>query len=291
MEEIVLPAPAKINLALKVKGLRADGYHELEMIMQTIGLHDRVHLKKIAGGIRVVSSHPGLPEGSGNLAYRAAEFILEQSGIDGGVEIFIEKNIPLAAGLAGGSTDAAAVLKGISKLYQLKISDEVIREMASKLGSDVPFCLKGGTSYAYGRGEQLEQLPDLNKIHIILITPPVEVSTAFIYREYDRLKNGLEIPVSRLVEIIKQGKEINWQEGWANDLEPVTARLFNDIYEIKGILKEMGVKFSLMTGSGPTIFGILDKGEEALFIKDNWPRKEDFVFVTSTVKQEFSELW
>ncbi len=287
MEKITLPAPAKINLALDIKGVRPDEYHIVEMIMQTVGLCDYITLKKSKGGIKIFSSDERLPDDSSNLAYQAAELILEDSGLEEGVDIYIEKNIPLAAGLAGGSTDAAAVLKGINQLFQTGFNNDNLKEMGSKLGSDVPFCIRGGTAFASGRGERIRQLPDLGRVDLIIITPPVEVSTASVYQKYDRTVPESKMPVSNLVKLIEKRELIKWDEGWFNILEPVTTTFVHDVLEIKELLRDKGVKFSLMSGSGPTVFGIVEDSEKANFISQNWPRKEDFVFPTRTIKQDF----
>jgi 4-diphosphocytidyl-2-C-methyl-D-erythritol kinase len=287
MDQLSIFAPAKINLALKVKGKRSDGYHELEMIMQSVGLCDKITLKKIPGGIKLATSHSQLSNSKANLAYQAAELLLREKGINQGIEIFIEKNIPLAAGLAGGSSDAAAVLNGMDRLFALNLGYPDLLELAAELGSDVPFCLKGGTALALGRGDQLEQLPDLERKEVLLITPPLEISTAFIFQQYDLFEHNKEIPVKRLAELIKQKRPIKWNEGWGNDLEDITSRYIDDIKEIKGLLKKYQVSFAMMSGSGPTIFVIVNDYRQAELIQHHWPRQKDFVFSTSTLEADY----
>jgi 4-diphosphocytidyl-2-C-methyl-D-erythritol kinase len=287
MDQLTIFAPAKINLALKVKGKRSDGYHELEMIMQSVGLCDKITLKKIPGGIKLATSHSQLSNSKANLAYQAAELLLREKGINQGIEIFIEKNIPLAAGLAGGSSDAAAVLNGMDRLFALNLGYPDLLELAAELGSDVPFCLKGGTALALGRGDQLEQLPDLERKEVLLITPPLEISTAFIFQQYDLFEHNKEIPVKRLAELIKQKRPIKWNEGWGNDLEDITSRYIDDIKEIKGLLNKYQVSFAMMSGSGPTIFVIVNDYRQAELIQHHWPRQKDFVFSTSTLKADY----
>ncbi|HLV08679.1 MAG TPA: 4-(cytidine 5'-diphospho)-2-C-methyl-D-erythritol kinase [Halanaerobiales bacterium] len=291
MEELIIPAPAKINLALDIRGLLPDGYHQLEMIMQSINLHDLIYLKKTRKAeIKLSSTDTSLPDGPENLAYQAAELLLKRDNSGPGLEIFIQKNIPVAAGLAGGSTDAAAVLKGMNILFGLKIGREKLQELGASIGSDVPFCIRGGTVLARGRGDELYQLPDLSLRGLVLIVPPVRVSTAQIYQEYDRLSLSENVPVERLVAMIKKKREISWNEGWDNVLERVTMRLLDDIQEIKELLSEMGSKFCLMSGSGPAVFSISDS-QKVEFIVKNWPRKKDSVFAIQTVGKDFKELW
>lgn len=291
MEELIIPAPAKINLALDVRGLLENGYHKVEMIMQSISLHDIISLrKKQDRDIQLTCSDASLPEGQENLAYRAAELIIQEKGLNQGVEIHIQKNIPVSAGLAGGSTDAAAVLKGINTLFSLEIGNDELRKIGASIGADVPFCLQGGTVLAQGKGDELYQLPDLPREYLLIVTPPVQVSTARIYQEYDRLSTKDYIPVEELASLIKDGREILWNEGWDNALERLTTQLVGDIKEIKRLLNDMGVTFSLMSGSGPTVFGITSY-EKAKNIKNNWPREKDFIVLAHTIEKDFEELW
>ncbi len=291
MEEIIVPAPAKINLALKIKGVRSDGYHEVELIMQTISLHDRIRIRKNERGIKLTASDPSLPVGQKNLAYRAAEEILNFVNLTAGVDIYIEKRIPVAAGLAGGSTDAAAVLTGINKLFGLSLADEILLEIAARLGSDVPFCLHGGTAFAYGRGEKIRQLPDLNRLNLVLVNPGIPISTPWAYAQYDQSGKASNLPVDQLLQVIEEGKEINWQEGWGNDLEEVVLREYKELSLIKERLKAMGAKFVLMSGSGSTFFAVVENQKAGEEIRANWPGKKDFVTTAWTVKKDFPELW
>ena len=193
MNKIKILAPAKINLSLDINGIRNDGYHELEMIMQTVALYDIIKLKKIPQGIELSTSDENLPEDKDNLAYQAAQLIKNRAELTGGIAIELKKNIPIAAGLAGGSSDAAAVLKGVNKLYDLDYSYNTLVDMAKEIGTDVPFCLKGGTALATGKGDQLVQLPDINSQILILVKPPLSVSTPEIYKKYDKMTSELDI--------------------------------------------------------------------------------------------------
>lgn len=291
MKEITVPAPAKINLALKIKGLRSDGYHEVELIMQSISLHDRIRLRKNDGGIRLTTSDPSLPVGKKNLAYRAAEVILDYVNLPAAVDIHIEKRIPVAAGLAGGSTDAAAVLVGINKLFGLSLADEVLLELAAGLGSDVPFCLHGGTAFAYGRGEKIRQLPDIERLDLVIVNPGIPISTPWAYTQYDRSGKKSNLPVNKLLQIIEEDKEIDWQEGWGNDLEGIVLKEYKELPLIKERLKAMGAQFVLISGSGSTFFAVVEDQKQGEEIRDNWPDKKDFVTIAWTVKKDFPELW
>ncbi len=291
MDRILVPAPAKINLALDIRGVRDDGYHEVKMIMQSISLHDRVIIKKNDGVLNLTNSDPSLPEDENNIAYRAARMILNKAKLNAGVDIHIEKNIPIAGGLAGGSSDAAAVLVGIDKLFNLNMSKEDLNRMASRLGSDVPFCIQGGTALAYGRGEKIKQLADIKKYNLVIINPGIPISTVWAYQEFDKLRVNKKVAIEELANIIKKGKEISWSEGWINVLEEVALSFYQDISEIKSILKKMGALFVLMSGSGSTVFAIIKDQETMRNIKNNWPRKNDFVASAWTVKKDFNELW
>ena len=277
VDKIIVPAPAKINLALDIKGNREDGFHEIETIMQSVSLCDYVEIRKNIGGINVHTSIKGLPQGPANIAYRAAEMIIQYSGLSTGVDIRIEKKIPVAGGLAGGSSDAAAVLKGINILFGLNIDDTVLLDMAAELGSDVPFCLRGGTVFASGRGEILRELPDLKRVDLVIVNPGIEISTAWVYQEYDRLCEKRELPVRELLALIEDKAEIKWNEGWANVLEDAVLPYYQDIARIKENLKKMGASFVLMTGSGPTVFAVAETQKAVERIKNIWPEKEHFV--------------
>ena len=282
MESIEVPAPAKINLSLDIKGKLSDGYHEVEMIMQSIALSDFIKITIVDTGIEIETESENIPPGKNNLAYKAAEIFLKRTGIIKGVNIQINKEIPVAAGLAGGSTDAAAVLTGLNKLFGTNLKKNELYEMASDIGSDVSFCLFGGTALAYGRGEIIKTLPDIGIYNVLLIVPPVEVSTKEIYKEYDKIKPSANVPTDKLIKLIESDQEINWDEGWANVLEKVTIKRVDDIKRIKRKLNNFDILFQMMSGSGPAIFAIVKTKKKAYNIKKNWPWKKDRLFVTTT---------
>lgn len=283
MNELALKAYAKINLALNIKGIYKDGYHHVEMIMQSIDLHDRIKLREKSSDIIVNCSNPCIPLGKGNLAYQAAEIFFERKKIRGGVEIYIQKNIPVAAGLAGGSTDAAAVMKGLYKLYGLEEDYQEMRGILSEIGMDIPFCLEGGTVFAYGKGDKLEFLPSIKEYPLLLVTPPVQLSTAEVYKIYDKLVSKTDINMEKILNNLKNDKEIDWSLDWKNALESPAKKLTGEVEEIKKIIKNTKAKFYMMSGSGPSVFAIYDSKEKADKVAANWPRKGDFVVSTRTL--------
>lgn len=284
MNQIAVKAYAKINLFLDIKNLREDGYHNLEMVMQSISLHDTITLYKIDKGIKIETNHDKLPTDEQNLAYKAAQAVIDKTKLNKGIKIIIDKRIPIAAGLAGGSTDAAAVINGMNKLYELKLNQKEIHSIAFDIGSDVPFCLKGGTAFATKRGEKLKFLRPFKKHKVLLVKPPEMVSTKNVYNIYDEYNIDKNIPVKKLLDIINNNEKINIEDGWANVLEPITKELVPDVSIIKDKLINQGFKFTMMTGSGPTIFSLFDKKDIVLAEKTikNWPRTNDFITLTET---------
>lgn len=283
MRELYLKAPAKINLALHVKGLREDGFHELQMIMQSVSLADRIKLSKKSGGIILKNSHAELPTGSKNLAYQAAELFFEENNIDAGVEIYIEKNIPIAAGMAGGSTDAAAVLKGLYQLFELEADNERLRSLLEQIGSDVPFCLEGGSVYASSRGENLEELPFIGEKYLVIAAPAFQISTPAVYKLYDKLNTDKEFNFNEVLNNLKNDKEINWNLDYKNDLSQAAEELCPEIKEIKEIFKNTDSIFTMVSGSGPTVFSVYKNRKDAEKTAANWPRKNDFITVVKTI--------
>lgn len=284
MNELTVRAYAKINLFLDIKNRRKDGYHNLEMVMQTIALHDTITLYETKEGIKIETNHQDLPTDEDNLAYKAAKEVIKRTNLDKGIKIFIDKKIPIAAGLAGGSTDAAAVINGMNKLFNLNLNKEELHSIAFEIGSDVPFCLEGGTAFATKRGEKLRFLRPLEKHNVLLVKPSKMVSTKKVYTLYDDYDINKNIPVKKLLKIINDNKELNIEDGWANVLEPITKKLVPDVEIIKDILINKGFKFTMMTGSGPTIFSIIHKKDIDLAkdIIKNWSRSNDFIILTKT---------
>lgn len=258
---IVLNANAKINLTLDILGKRTDGYHEVAMVMQEISLHDVLTMDKQPAGISLkvqVQGQPGdLPADDSNLCWKAAALMQREYGV-GGVNIQLEKNIPMAAGLAGGSADAAAVLKGINQLYALDLSLQQLCHLGAQLGSDIPFCIMGGTMLATGRGEILRALPALPDISLVLAKPAMGVSTAWAYQTYDAGYTGKHPDNAAMESALAQGKPREIADLLCNVLEQVTAGKYKLIEDYKSFLLSQGALGSMMSGSGPTVFAIME---------------------------------
>lgn len=255
--KLLVKAPAKINLSLDVLYKRPDGYHEVEMIMTTIDLADRVELTLLEEDrINILSHNRFVPDDQRNLAYQAAYLLKERYQIKKGVTIGIEKVIPVAAGLAGGSSDAAATLRGLNKLWGLGLSLDELAEIGSKIGSDVSFCVYGGTALAKGRGEIITELPAPPTCWVILAKPFIGVSTAEVYRRID-LKKVKHPNTNEMIKGIKNHDYETVRRNLGNVLEDVTLNLHPEVALIKDQMKRFGADAVLMSGSGPTVFGIV----------------------------------
>jgi 4-diphosphocytidyl-2-C-methyl-D-erythritol kinase len=264
-------AYAKINLALDVLYKREDGYHEVAMVMQAIDLADNLSFFLQEEGITLSTNIPELEAGPGNLAYRAAALLQDTLGIKRGVRIHIDKQIPLAAGLAGGSADAAAVLLGLNQLWNLSLPIEQLAALGAKLGSDVPFCLYGGTMLATGRGERLSPLPPLPECWVVLAKPPVDVATAWVYANYR--PEGVDHPdLNGMQEALARRNLAGIASRLGNVLETVTVRTYPEISELKLMMTDLGAMASLMSGSGPTVFGLVEAYDKAQEIA--WTMRE-----------------
>lgn len=274
-------AYAKINLALAIRGIREDGYHELQSVMQSIALHDIVRVRR--RGEKIVC-RCGALSGSGNLAYKAAVLFQEQCGQSGGVEIEIEKHIPVQAGLAGGSTDAAATLRLLNQLYGEPLDREVLFALAGRCGADVAFCLRGGTMWATGRGEQLEALPTAPKLDLVLIKPSAGVNTREAFRQFDVVGQGGCLTRADWEKALTEGSMQQITDLLYNDLEPVSIQMVPQILKLKQHLFEAECYGSLMSGSGSSVFGIAHGKQHALKVAGQL-RKKGFknVWVTTTV--------
>lgn len=283
MNSIKLPAPAKINIALDVLGKRPDGYHEVRMLMQQIKLHDTVLIERSESSIDVSCNNPLVPQDCGNIAYKAAKLLLDSAGITSGIKIKIDKKIPMAAGLAGGSTDAAAVLKGINELFALGLSMEQLAQIGVKAGADVPFCIKGGTMLSEGIGEILTPVSPLQGIFLIVVCPHINVSTQWVYQQLrlDRISQRPDFKL--LLDSIGLRDIAKISASLVNVLETVTIEKYGIIKDIKEKLVSAGALGSLMSGSGPSVFGIFDSYETAkaaceIISHEGWD-----VFLTETI--------
>ena len=288
MEQINIKARAKINLSLDITGKREDGYHEISTVMQTLSLHDSLHIKKIykPNYLKVVSNLPWLPDDERNLAYRAAKYLRDRFNIADGIFINIKKAIPASAGLAGGSADCAAALVGIRNLFALPLDNEEMRNLSIQFGADVPFCVMRGCAHATGIGEILEPLPSLPYMHIVLVKPPVIVSTEEVFRNFDIAAMGRRPDTQRMFHGIANRDLTEICAGMANVLESVTAKQYPIIDELKSFLMDLGAKIAMMTGSGPTVFGIFagrKAAEEAAEALKRAYRGYNDIFVTRPI--------
>ncbi len=256
-------AYAKINLGLDVLSRRPDGYHEVRMVMQTIGLHDVLSVTRIdEPKISIASDADDLPLGKDNLIYRAADLIMKEYGISGGLEIELSKNIPVAAGLAGGSTDAAATLKAVNALYELGLSDGELSKLGVRIGADVPYCIRGGTVICEGIGEIMTPIARCPECTVLLAKPPEGVSTAYVYTHLD-LNTVTHPDIDGIVRGIEEGDIVKTASCMGNVLESVTVPEHPVIGRIKDTMKQCGAMNSLMSGSGPTVFGLFDSEDAA----------------------------
>ncbi|WP_342513925.1 4-(cytidine 5'-diphospho)-2-C-methyl-D-erythritol kinase [Sporosarcina sp. FSL K6-1522] len=250
-------APAKINLTLDVLHKRPDGFHEVEMIMTTVDLADRVWLRPMNDGkITIKASERFVPNDRKNLAYQAAELLQKRYGITEGVEITLEKSIPVAAGLAGGSSDAAATLRGLNRLWNLQIGADELAAFGAKIGSDVSFCVHGGTALATGRGEKIKHLPVPPNCWVILAKPAISVSTGDIYGNLD-LSAVTHPNTAEMVKALEAGDYEAMCKSVGNVLEPVTMDLHPQVVVLKEQMQKFGADAVLMSGSGPTVFGLV----------------------------------
>ena len=262
MEQIFLQPRAKINVALDITGKRADGFHELDTVMVSVGIYDGLLIKKSrTKAVSLTTDDPLTPPDGRNLVYKAALYMIERFGA-GGVDIELNKNIPISAGLGGGSADCAAALTGVRDLYGLPVTDDELQKLSVRFGADVPFCVKGGTARARGVGEILTPLPPHPRVCVLIARPPVYVSTAEVFGAYDAYDacDTCETRNSRPdVEAVEDGIIKNdlrlVASGVGNVLEPVTAKKYPLITRVKDVMKYYGALAASMTGSGPCVFG------------------------------------
>ena len=256
MNSYQIKAYAKINLGLDVVRRLENGYHEVKMVMQTVGIYDELTLTRTEEGITVTTDKKELPIDDNNLIYKAAKIMMETYHIEGGIHIHLKKNIPIAAGMAGGSTDAAATFKGINRLYDLDCTLEELMKLGVKVGADVPYCVLGGTALAEGIGEKLTSLNPAPDCYVLVAKPPINVSTKYVYEHLDA--EGIEEhpDIDGMVEAIWEESLHGILDRMGNVLENVTEKKYPVIAELKNKMKELGALNSLMSGSGPTVFGI-----------------------------------
>lgn len=278
-----IKAYAKINIALDIVGKREDGYHLLRMIMQSIDLYDTIIIDKVDSGIKLKCNKHYVPTDERNLAYKAAKLFIETYSINQGVEIDLVKNIPVSAGLAGGSTDAAGVLKLMNKIFNINASEEELKALGLKLGADVPYCISGGTALCEGIGEKITQLKPFKDKILVLIKPPFGVSTKDVYREFNLSKAIFHPKIEELIKAMEKDDIYFVSDNMKNLLENVTLKKHRVITNIKEEVKSNGSIGTMMSGSGPTVFAFFDDMLKAQMCYDNMKKKYKDVFITRTV--------
>ncbi len=285
MKEVEIDSYSKINLTLNILAKRQDGYHDIETIMQSINLTDRLFIKEEKEGIKIKCTHPQVPIDNQSLAYKSAEKILSRYRITKGVKIEIEKNIPLASGMAGGSANSASILLGINKLFDLNLSNKDLREIAEELGMDVPFCIQNGTALAYHKGEKVIPLSPINPpLWIIVINPGFKISSEWAYNNIDldqikKEKNNTK----DMIKALKNGEHEEIAKNLFNSFDGLMIKKYPEIEKIKDRLIKEGVLGALMSGSGPTVFGIARNKEHALKIYERLKSEFISIWVVSTV--------
>lgn len=284
MNSIQLKSRAKINLSIDVLGKREDGYHLVEMIMQTIDLFDKIKIFSLKEDTIIIESNSlDIPLDSTNIVYKAADLIKKQYNIKEGVKIIIEKNIPIAAGMAGGSSNAAAVLVGLNQLWQLKLSENKLKELGLKLGADVPFCIGGQTALAENIGEKLTKIDGLSEnIFILVCKPELFVSTKEIYEDIDSKIIKKRPNNKLLIQLLKENKIQQIADNMYNVLEEVTRERYPVIEEIEKIMMENDALGSMMSGSGPTVFGLYRNREDAENCKNKLLKKFSQVYIVKS---------
>lgn len=264
MEKLELKALGKINLGLDVLGRRENGYHDVRMVMQTLYLYDNVSLiKKPQPGIEIETNLRFLPKDENNIAWKAAALLMDEFQIPGGIKIILDKHIPVAAGMAGGSSNAAAVLYGMNRMFSLGLSEQELMERGVKLGADVPYCIMRGTVLAEGIGEKLTALPPLPKCQVLIAKPPISVSTKMVYEKLDSKEITEHPDIDGILEGLAQKDIRKVAASMGNVLEKVTVEEYPVIAEIKKSMMESGAMGAMMSGSGPTVFGLFDDRRSA----------------------------
>lgn len=269
MKNISVKALAKINLGLDVVRRREDGYHEVRMVMQTIHLFDRLEIERTnRGRIEIETNLSFLPTNENNLVYKAAKLLTDEFQIKDGIAVKLQKHIPVAAGMAGGSTDAAAILYGVNRMFDLGLSREELMQRGVQIGADVPYCVMRGTALAEGIGEKLTALPPMVKCPVLIAKPQISVSTKFVYENLKLNEKTVHPDIDRLVADIQEKDLQKIAADMGNVLETVTIPNYPIIAEIKEHMMEHGALNAMMSGSGPTVFGLFDKESTAVAAYD-----------------------
>lgn len=284
MNSIELKSRAKINLSIDVLGKREDGYHLVKMIMQTIDLYDIIKIKELStNDIIIKSNSSDIPLNNDNIVYKAINLLKDKFNINKGAEVFIQKNIPVAAGMAGGSSNAAAVLVGLNEIWGLNLSEGELQELGFKLGADVPFCISGRPAIAQGVGEKLSYIKGLPKnVNILICKPEIFVSTKEVYEGLE-LNNLINRPNNKLLLELLEKEDIQGvSKNMSNVLEGVTSKMHLEIQEIKNIMLECDALGAMMSGSGPTVFGLFENIEDALKGKERLLQQYSQVYIVNS---------
>ncbi|MGN1167725.1 MAG: 4-(cytidine 5'-diphospho)-2-C-methyl-D-erythritol kinase [Lachnospiraceae bacterium] len=264
MDKLELKALGKINLGLDVLGRRENGYHDVRMVMQTVYLYDKIFIqKKKTPGIELETNLFYLPVDENNLAYKAAKLLMDEFHIEEGVKISLEKHIPVAAGMAGGSSNAAAVLFGINRMFELGLTEKDLMDRGVTLGADVPYCVMRGTVLAEGIGEILTPLEPMPKCYVLLAKPPISVSTKMVYEKLDSHEIENHPDIDGILAGLKAQDVYQVASSMGNVLEKVTIEAYPIIEEIKNVMKNEGALGAMMSGSGPTVFGLFEDKSKA----------------------------
>lgn len=282
MDSIEVKGYAKINLSLDVIKRYENGYHEVEMIMQQVSLFDLIKLKKMENGLTIKTNSPFVPDNHKNIAYKIAKDIMDRNNISG-LSIDIDKSIPVAAGLAGGSADAAAVIQGMNVLFNLQMTKEVMQKIAVKYGADIPFCIEGGAAIARGIGDELENIPSLKKVWFVLCKPPIGVSTAEVYTALEIEAITKHPDTQLLLKAMQKNDYQHLAKNMYNVLEEVTSKKYVDIEKLRKKMNAYGAIGTMMSGSGPTVFGIFKNYKSALQAEKNLKKNYREVFLVTTI--------
>lgn len=294
MDKLELKALGKVNLGLDILGKKENGYHEVRMVMQTVYLYDRVILEKTrTPGITIETNLKFLPVNENNIAYKAADLIRKEFGISEGIKIILDKHIPVAAGMAGGSANAAAVLFGMNRMYGLGLSEEELKIRGVGLGADVPYCIMRGTVLAEGIGEKLTPLPPIPKCYVLIAKPPLSASTEAVYEKYDALEEISHPDIDGIIRGLVRADIRQAAASMGNVLEQVMLKEYPIIGRIKQTMLDFGAMGALMSGSGPTVFGLFDSRSAAKAaakkIKSRGLTKQAYVTNVHNVRRNIDE--
>lgn len=281
MEELIIESYGKVNLALDILYKREDGYHEINSVMQRINLKDRLTFKEIKEGIIIESNNSEVPTDSTNLVHKVWEILRKLTGLNRGIYVYIEKHIPIAAGLAGGSSNGAATLQALNQMWSLNLSDKELMTIGKDLGADIPFCIMGGTALAQGIGEKLTKLKSFSKKHILLCNPGIKISTKEAYKKVN--PNGKSMDIDSLINCIKEENINCIAQNMFNKMEEPIMKEYPIIQSIKDIMLNHGALGALMSGSGPTVFGIYDDEEKMKETKKKLLNITDKVYICETL--------